>query len=326
MPRGVPASAVVCAVVGVVALTWPSGEPQAAPRSPVQPTGFGLAVISDLNQGYGSTVYGRDVHAAVRALTERLRPGLVLITGDMVAGQRSGVDAPAMWRGFRSAVIEPLRRAGIAIAPTPGNHDASPSFTTERAEYVGQWQARDAGLDFIDAERYPLRYSFSFQGAFFLSLDAASVGPLSAEQRGWVEQQLDNAKSFPVKIAFGHLPLHPIARGREREILNDDKLEALFVRHGVDLYASGHQHAYYPGATPGLRQLAMPCLGAGARALIGTSQASASALALLRIDGPDVTEVEAFAAPDFTKVIARETLPPRITLGRHTLVRDDLPQ
>ncbi len=281
-------------------------------------------MISDLNQGYGSVRYGRDVHAAVRALSERFRPGLLLITGDMVAGQRADVNAPAMWQGFRTAVIEPLRRAGIAIAPTPGNHDASPGFSKERAEYVKQWPAADAGLDFIDSQRYPIRYSFAYHGAFFLSLDATAVGPLSSEQRSWVEEQLERAESYPVKIAFGHLPLHPVARGREREILNDDALEALFVRHGVDLYASGHHHAYYPGATTGLRQLAMPCLGAGPRALLGTPGSSQPALALLRVGDQDVTELEAFSAPDFTAAIARSSLPPKIELGRHRLIRDDL--
>jgi hypothetical protein len=129
-----------------------------------------------------------------------------------------------------------------------------------------------------------------------------------------------------VKIAFGHLPLHPFARGREREILNDDALEALFVRHGVDLYASGHQHAYYPGVTSGLRQLAMPCLGAGSRALIGTPRASATALVLLRVDGEEVTELDAYSAPDFTSTIPRAALPPKIELGRHRVIRDDLTQ
>jgi hypothetical protein len=281
-------------------------------------------VISDLNQSYGSVRYGRDLHAAVRALTERFRPGLLLITGDMVAGQRRDVNPPAMWRGFRAAVSEPLRRAGIGLAPTPGNHDASPSFAAERAEYVRQWPAADADLDFIDSERYPIRYSFAYRGAFFLSLDAASVGPLSTEQRGWVAQQLELAESFPVKIAFGHLPLHPLARGREREILSDRELEALFVRHGVDLYVSGHHHAYYPGATPGLRQLAMPCLGAGPRALLGTLRPSQPALVLLRVGDRDVSELEAYTAPDFTSTIARSLLPPKIELGRHLLVRDDL--
>jgi len=242
----------------------------------------------------------------------------------MVAGQRADVDPPAMWRGFRAAVIEPLRRAGIALAPTPGNHDASPSFRGERAEYVKQWPAAEADLDFIDAEHYPVRYSFSYKGAFFLSLDAASVGPLSGAQLGWVEAQLRSAASFPVKIAFGHLPLHPLSRGREREILNDDALEALFTRYGVDLYASGHHHAYYPGVTASFRQLSMPCLGAGPRALIGTERASQTALVMLRVDDGSVSELEAFAAPDFSTTIPRSTLPPRIVLGRHLLIRDDL--
>src|SRR4030095_7479456 len=44
---------------------------------------FDIAVISDLNQGYGSTRYGPEVHRAVEALTDRFRTKLVLITGDM---------------------------------------------------------------------------------------------------------------------------------------------------------------------------------------------------------------------------------------------------
>ncbi len=319
---------VVGVLVVVAATSWPSRTPQAAPRvaatSPAT-AGFELAVISDLNEGYGSVHYGRNVHAAVRALSERFRPGLVLVTGDMVAGQRADVNAHAMWRGFHAAVIDPLRRAGIAIAPTPGNHDASPGFAAERGEYVAQWPTADAGLDFIDGQRYPIRYSFAYHGAFFLSLDATSVGPLSNEQRSWVEKQLEGAKNYPVKIAFGHLSLHPIAHGREREILNDPALETLFVRYGVDLYASGHQHAYYPGATPGLRQLAMPCLGAGPRALIGTPARSRPALVLLRVGDHDITALDAFSAPDFTTTIARSSLPQKIELGRHQLIRDDLP-
>ena len=59
------------------------------------------------------------------ALTERLRPDLVLVTGDMVAGQRAGLDYGAMWAGWHRAVTDPLRAAGIPMAVTPGNHDAS---------------------------------------------------------------------------------------------------------------------------------------------------------------------------------------------------------
>jgi 3',5'-cyclic AMP phosphodiesterase CpdA len=242
----------------------------------------------------------------------------------MVAGQKRGVDAPAMWRGFHAAVTDPLEQAGIAVAPTPGNHDASPTFTEERAEYAQQWQRRSSRLSFVDASDYPLRYSFTFGGAFFLSLDAAAVGPVSREQRAWVEDQLTHAEQYSPKVAFGHLPLYPIAHGREREIVNDRALEALFAKHGVDVYLSGHQHAYYPGASNGMRHVSMPCLGAGARALIGTARASAQALVLLDVDAGELGSVEAFRAPDFVSRIERAALPARIALGQHVLTRDDV--
>jgi hypothetical protein len=285
---------------------------------------FSFAVISDLNQSYGSIQYGNEVHLAVRALTERFHPGLVLITGDMVAGQKHGVNAPAMWRAFHSAVSEPLERAQIVIAPTPGNHDASPTFTAERAEYVRQWSTHRAGLSFIDDSHFPLRYSFSFQGAFFLALDAASVGPLSSEQDDWVERQLAQASDYPLKIAFGHLPLYPISHGRERDIITDAKLEALFERYDVELYASGHQHAYYPGVGGGMRHLSMPCLGAGSRSLIGTARPSARALVMVKVESDDITSIEAFSTTDFATPIARSSLPAQLTFGGRVLWRDDL--
>jgi hypothetical protein len=302
-------------------------EPDVAPSPPSPPPrapAFDVAVISDLNSSYGSTHYGPAVHEAVAALTGRFRPKLVLITGDMVAGQKASVNAPAMWRAFHGAVTDRLEGAGISIAPTPGNHDASPSFASERAEYVRQWAARPTRLSFVDGSKYPLRYSFTFEGAFFLSLDAASVGPLSEEQRGWVETQLERARSFPVKVVFGHLPLYPVARAREREILYDAKLESLLVRHGVSAYVSGHHHAYYPGRASSVRHVAMPCLGAGARPLIGQQGASAQALVLLKVDGDRLSSVEAYSAPSFSGTIARTRLPPKIALGQYVLTRDDL--
>jgi predicted MPP superfamily phosphohydrolase len=46
-----------------------------------------VVVISDLNGSYGSTDYASAVTGAVRRIVA-LAPDLVIITGDMVAGQR----------------------------------------------------------------------------------------------------------------------------------------------------------------------------------------------------------------------------------------------
>lgn len=312
------------------ALAWAPAPPlpqrQPAPRFPEAEGRLRLAVLSDLNGSYGSVTYGEDVHSAVQALLASLRPDLVLITGDMVAGQRRGLDYAAMWRGFHQAVTEPLVKAGISIAPTPGNHDASPAapFSAERQEYARQWQTagRVPQVEFRDRSSYPFHYSFEYGGAFFASIDAAAVGPIGAEQRAWLEREL-SATEASVKIVFGHLPVYPFAVQREREVLADDALAELLRRYSVTAYISGHHHAYYPGVVNGVRHIAMPCLGSGARRLLGQARRSPSALVVLEIEGEEVTILEALRAPEFVSPIVREELPGQLAFGSHRIVRDD---
>jgi hypothetical protein len=211
------------------------------------------------------------------------------------------------------------------VAPTPGNHDAAPSFLEERREYKAQWLSPQRALSvaFADRENYPLYYSFQVGGVFFASIDAAAVGPLARAQLDWLDEQLRQTRAS-TRIVFGHLPVHPVAIHREYEILNDDALSALLVRHSVSAYISGHHHAYYPGAMDGVRHIAMPCLGSGSRRLIGTGRASPTALVVLEVLDGVLKPPEALRAPDFEVPIARDTLPVEIRLGRHRLVRDDL--
>jgi hypothetical protein len=291
------------------------------------PVSLRIVVISDLNDSYGATTYSSTVRAAVTAITDRVRPDLVLVTGDMVAGQRAGLDYAAMWAGWHRTVSDPLRAAGIPLAVTPGNHDASgyTQYAAERAVFVSQWTppSRVPAVTFVDRSRYPLRYSFTYRGAFFVSLDATTVGPLSAEQRAWVDAQLA-ASTAPIKIAYGHLSLHPVTVGRETEVLADAELEAIFRRRGLTAYVSGHQHGYYPGARNGLRLVSMACLGAGSRTLVGTSVTSPLSMLAVEVRDGRITSLEALAAPGFTRAIDRATLPAELRYGAQRVTRDDL--
>jgi hypothetical protein len=301
--------------------------PVSAPATAPASGRLRVAVISDLNGSYGSTTYGPEVHGAVASVVGQVRPDVVLVTGDMVAGMRANLRYGAMWSGFHAAVSEPLAAAGIPLAPAPGNHDASgyPVYAAERGEYARQWSqpGRVPALRFVDREHYPLRYSFTLGPAFFIALDATTVGPVSVEQRAWVDRQLA-ATTLPVKIAYGHLPLHPIAHGRVAEVLNDRELEEVFTRRGLTAYVSGHHHAYYPGAAGGFLQIAMPCLGGGARPVVGTTGASPRALVVIDVEDGRVTAVDALQAPSFVTAIDRTRLPQRISHRKHLLVRDDV--
>jgi hypothetical protein len=311
-----------------------SASPGKSPTAAVAPPSDGsakarlrIAVVSDLNDAYGSTTYSSEVHAATRAMIDRIRPDLVLITGDMVAGQMPNLRYSAMWKGFHSAVTEPLRSAGIPVAPAPGNHDASgyPQFANERAEYAKQWTEPNhvPAVSFVDRTHYPFRYSFGHRGAFFVALDATRGGPIPASDRSWVEQQLGGA-SQTIKLGYGHLPLHPVAHGRLGEVLGDSKLESVFADRGLTAYLSGHHHAYYPGVAAGIRQVAMPCLGGGQRVLVGTGRASKKALVVIDVADDVIERIDALEAPLFETAVDRSTLPKRIVHGRHVLTRDDL--
>jgi 3',5'-cyclic AMP phosphodiesterase CpdA len=297
------------------------------PVEPVEPERrtLTIAVVSDLNDAYGSVTYGREVHDAVGRILD-VGPDLVLSTGDMVAGQRAGLDYPAMWRGFHGAVTDPLAAASIPFAPTPGNHDASGYrvFAEEREIYVRQWNRRKPDLAFLDDRDWPLRYSFVMGAALFVSLDATTVGPLGAGQKRWLAEQLEAGAAQPVKIVYGHVPLWAFAEGRETEILADAELEDLLVEHRVSVMLSGHHHAYYPGRRGGLRLVGQACLGGGPRTLLGESLRSGRSITVITLDESGLLDVDAYAAPDFDRIVDRATLPETVEHAGEVIARDDL--
>jgi acid phosphatase type 7 len=320
---GQPPTARVAA--GALRVGEPAQRPDATARG-TSPQLFTVAIVSDMNNSYGATTYGAEVHDAVRWLRDVVRPEVVISTGDMVAGQRAGLDYAAMWAGFHAAVTDPLARAGIPLAPTPGNHDGSgyPMFQRERDEYIAQWRAHRPAVRMIDASYYPLQYAFEVGPALFISLDDTQIGPLGVLQMSWLDGILREHADKPVKIVYGHVPQVPISQGREAEIIGDPQLDALLERHKVSAFITGHHHAYYPGRRGSVRHLAMACLGAGPRRLVGTDVTSPRAVALLRYDASGVISVEAYTGAGFEEVVPRALLPGMLASGPWTTFRDDL--
>ncbi len=286
-----------------------------------------VAVISDLNGSYGSVTYEPDVSAAIRAIVA-MQPDLVISTGDMVAGQRrphlTEAEVRAMWDAFHRTVTAPLEEAGIPLAVTPGNHDGSAyrGFERERRLYAETWAAHRPDLDYVGEDGYPFAYAFDMGGVRFASLDATTVGALSSDQEGWLADVMRTAG--PTRVVFSHLPLWPVAVGRETEIIGDPGLGDLFAGLGVDLHLSGHHHAYYPGASGGVAYVAQACLGAGPRALMGTSTKTRPGFTVLDIGEDGTIDVRSYEAPDFTRTVDPATLPAEIPSPKARLTRLDL--
>ena len=303
-----------------------------AAHAAVPPRGaLRVVVLSDLNGAYGSTRYDAQIDHAV-ARTIALQPDLVLCTGDMVAGQRARplarAELEAMWTSFHAHVSDPIARAGLPFAVTPGNHDAAlgANFALDRAVYREQWSPRRPKLELLPGSEWPLRYAFVLGEVFFASLDVTFTGPMPEAERRWLKALLAGpaATQARARVLFSHVPMWSFAVGREHERLADRALEQIVVDGRVDLYLSGHHHAFYPGVKEGVRYVGQGCLGAGPRPLIGTRERTPRSFTLIDLERDGGLRLEALAAPGYDTPIDRVTLPPRIVTPEATLVRDDL--
>ena len=297
------------------------------------PAQLQVAVISDLNGSYGSTEYGQEVDDAVARILA-LQPDLVISTGDMVAGQRpspllKGAELERMWQSFHRHVTWPLKAQGLPLAVTPGNHDASVygDYHREREYYARTWRERrnSPPLDFIDDRHYPFYYAFAMDRVLFVSLDATANGGLDPRQKQWLRELLETqGAQYRHRIVFSHLPLWPVARGRETGALFDDELEQLLQQQHVTLYFSGHHHAYYPGYKDGVRYVSQACLGAGPRRLIGERERSPRSITLLTIPDEGPPRVTAWSGRHFDRLLDIRKLPKAIRSKHATLIREDL--
>jgi len=294
---------------------------QPAQTSPVNR----IAVIADLNGSYGSTSYDSRVNKAInRIISLDPKPDLLIIAGDMVAGQKKGLNYRAMWRSFHNVVTIPIRDAGIPIAITPGNHDASPGkgFQEERAIFKEQWRQHKPTLNYLDQLYYPLYYSFSMGDVLFISLDAASTR-ISGDQKRWLRQQLTVHNNYKYKIVFGHLPLYPFTQDRENEIIKDTELKRILKDHNVNIFLSGHHHGYYPGMVDGIHMVSQGCLGGGPRKLVGDHNRSKRAITLIDFSSSGYT-IEALMERNFTTYIDRSSLPESLNYYGTIVYRDDI--
>jgi 3',5'-cyclic AMP phosphodiesterase CpdA len=289
------------------------------------PRTYTVAIVSDLNSSYGSTEYVDAVHSAVGFIRNDIEPDLVLSTGDMVAGQKDGLDYRAMWDGFHTTVTDRFDSAAIPFAPTPGNHDASgyEAFQNERNIYIDEWRDRRPDVEMVEDTYYPLRYAFRLGPALFISLDDTMIGPLGGPQMNWLDTVLTDNADAPVKIVYGHVPLWPFAGEKADEIIGDPELETLLEDHGVDMFISGHHHAYYPGQRGDLRMLSMACLGSGQRSLIGEEDRSERSVAVIELDADGIGAVDAWSGPNFTETVAHGSLPQWLEWDDVVITRDD---
>ena len=297
-----------------------------------------IVVLSDLNGPYGSLAYGPEVSRAVELTVRTWRPDLVLIAGDMIAGQRPALPderVRAMWAAFDSVVAEPLRRARIPIVFTLGNHDASgfPAHARDRRIAAEYWRA--AGNSSVVRPRvgeYPFHYAVIVEDIFVVALDATTARTSTdSTQLAWLRSVLhsDAARAAAMRIVLAHVPLHAVAEGRNRpgEVQDDPAaLRAILEEQDVRLFVAGHHHAYYPARRGTLEMLHAGAVGDGPRPLIGSSLAPYRAVTVLEVwpARDSIIDRTYYITADTLHLVDIRTLPPRIDGINGRVIRRDV--
>ncbi|MFO7545103.1 MAG: metallophosphoesterase [Trueperaceae bacterium] len=321
-PRVFPA---ILLMMVSLATAWAEG-PFDPPRGDAR-----IVVFGDFNGPYGALDYASGVASVVRSVRDVWRPDLFLSPGDVIAGQSRSLpdDAfAAMWSAFDATVTAPLREAGIPHAFAMGNHDASSlraptggfEFARERAAAERYWRQATLPLQqaYLDRSRFPFDYAFvqAFDGGdLFVAVIDASSATVDEGQRSWLQAVLEHpaAVAARYRIVVGHLPLAPVAVGRDRsgEYLADaETLRSVMEAGGVDLVVSGHHAAYYFGRLGDLEMLFAG--GVGGRKLLGHDAPARSTVSVLDLwFATGALQVTTFDLVDM-QVVPLETLPPSI--------------
>lgn len=307
------------AVSRAVPATLPM-SPATLPAAPMGERSFRAVVISDFNASYGSTTYGPTVHAAVRLIVERIKPEVVVSAGDLIAGQRRTLtdeNITAMWSGFEASVAAPLREAGIAFAPVPGNHDGSgyPGFEREREAYARHWRgpATRPALKYTDDTDFPFTYSFEHKGVAFVALDITTMNRVTEGEWERLGRLLNRSAGASAVVALSHVPPYAYAVGRERETIpppDDDRMVDELAKHAVSVWFTGHHHAYFKTRVRGLNLVSLNCCGNGPRRLMGTEQPQEQSFVVMDVVDGRVAAV--FAVRTDGTVVDERRLPERI--------------
>lgn len=118
---------------------------------------------------------------------------------------------------------KPLLDAGVKFYAALGNHD------NQENRFYKPWS--------MNGERY---YSYTKKNARFVALDSDYLDP---KQLQWLESDLKNARE-DWKIVYFHHPLYSSGGTHGSETDLRVILEPMFLKYGVNVVYSGHDHFY----------------------------------------------------------------------------------
>lgn len=201
----------------LLALSIPLGAQDV--RLPMRDGSIKFAVIGDSGTG------GSEQLAVAKQLAlyhKKFPFEFAIMLGDNLYGG----ERPADYVRKFERPYKPLLDAGVMFYAALGNHDDPNQRLYKPFNMSG--------------ERY---YSFKpalLGGVRFFALDSNYMDPT---QLAWLDKELA-ASGSDWKIAFFHHPIYSSGQKHGSNLILREQIEPLFVKHGVNVVFTGHEHFY----------------------------------------------------------------------------------
>ena len=205
--------------------TDPAADQAAAPQTgagsivalPNKDDSFKFGVLGDFGSG---TARQYKLAEQMAALHDRFKYQTMILVGDNLYGS----ERPQDFQTKFETPYKPLLDAGVKFYASLGNHDAR--------------EQRYYKLFNMDGQAY---YTFSPSADIrFFMLESTYPVP---QQIAWVEDELKKSGS-KWKIAVFHHPLYSSGKRHGSSTELREVLEPLFVKYGVSVVLTGHDHFY----------------------------------------------------------------------------------
>src|SRR5262245_5282262 len=211
------------AVVLLTALLGAAGFTPAAPSAaratqtlPARPDSLKFAVIGDTGTG-AQPEY--DVGQRMAAARTAFPFDMVLMLGDNMYGRQEPEDFVTKFERPYSALL----KAGVLFYATLGNHDDQNNRFYKPFNMGGK--------------RY---FTFVKKNVRFFVLDSNQIDP---KQHAWFDEVLQQSDEL-WRICFFHHPIYSDGGRHGSDVSLRVILEPLFIKYGVDVVFSGHDHVY----------------------------------------------------------------------------------
>src|SRR3954453_20837064 len=205
-------------IASAIAAAGPTGAAQTGTASgvPNRKDSLKFAAIGDMGTG-DKPQY--EVGAQLNAWRGKFPFDMVIMLGDNLYGSQRPRDFVDKFEN----PYKPLLDAGVKFYAALGNHD------NQTNRFYKPWN--------MGGERY---YAYSRKNVKFFALDSDYMDP---KQVQWIGTELKNARE-DWKIAYFHHPLYSSGGRRGSGGALRVPLEPLFVKYGVNVVYSGHDHIY----------------------------------------------------------------------------------